>query len=118
MRRTIPLLALILLIGACGGTDTTTIVATVADQALEADGLGPGSPLADAELRFYVGDDVIVETTLDGEGRAEVDLAPGTYTVQVDLPISGTECFWGETLFDVTVPGEAITIEAWHICPG
>jgi hypothetical protein len=118
MKRTIPLLVLLLTLGACGGDGTTTIVAIVADSALEADGLDPGSRLADAELRLYVGDELVLETMLDGEGRAEIDVAPGIYTVQVDLPISGTDCFWGETLFDVGFPGDTITIEAWHICPG
>ena len=118
MKRAIPLLALFLVFGACRGSGATTIVATVADSALEADGLRPGSPLADGELRLYVGDELGVETTLDGAGRAELDIAAGTYTVQVDLPISGTDCFWGETLFDVSIPGDTIDIEAWHICPG
>jgi hypothetical protein len=118
MRRTIQLLALILTLAACGGTGTTTIVAIVAGDALEADGLGPGSPLADAELRLYVGDELVFETTLDGAGRAEIDVASGTYTIQVERPISGTDCFWGETLFDTAIPGDTITIAAWHICPG
>lgn len=93
------------------------MIATVADEALAADGLEPGSPLAGAELRFYVGDDVVLETTLDADGRAEVDIE-GRYTVQVDLPLSDGECFWGQTLFDVDFPSDRLELLAWQICPG
>lgn len=118
MRRFVLTLVLILGVAACSDPATTTIVATVTDTADEADGLPPGAALAGAELRLYVGNDVVFETMLDADGRAVVSVEPGRYTVQVDLPIAGGGCFWGETLFDVDFPADRVEVVAWHICPG
>lgn len=104
--------------GGCGGdTGGTRVVATVADHAFEGAGLSAGAPLAGASLRIYLGDTVVLESTLDGNGTVTVEPEPGTYAVQVDLP-STDGCFWGETVFDVVFPTDRLELAASYICPG
>ncbi len=113
------LIALVVPLAGCGSDSDsiTTVEATVAEHAYEGDGLTAGSALAGAELRLYVGDTVVFETTLDESGLAEVEIEAGVYTVQVDLPATG-DCFWGETLFNVAFPTDRVELNAFYICPG
>jgi hypothetical protein len=120
MRTTIAIgvIALATGLGACGSTTgSTKVVARVAEHAFEDGGLDIGSPLAGAELRLYVGDTVVLATWLGPDGTAAISPEPGVYTVQVDLPAE-TDCFWGETLFEVTFPAERVELRASYICPG
>ena len=93
------------------------ITATIADTEVEADGLAPGDPLAGGTMRIYIGNDIIVETELDTNGSAEIDVDPGTYIVQVMFPSTDPGCFWGDTITDVELPRN-LAIEAFYICSG
>lgn len=69
-------------------------------------------------VRLYVDNDVIVETTLDSNGAADIDAEPGIYTLQVMAPSAGPGCFWGTTIQDVELPRGPLELDVFYICSG
>jgi hypothetical protein len=106
----------LLAVTGCRSAAGTEVTAIVADN-FAAEGLEAGDPLADATLTLFEGDTVVLETTLDGSGRAVIQPEPGTYDVQVQRTSADDPlCFWGATQFAVEFPAEPITLEVGFIC--
>lgn len=103
----------------CSDAQThTEVSAVVAPHFTSYEGLDPGDPVAGGELRLFIGDTVVLETSLDDTGTVLVAPEPGTYDLQVSLDSPEPGCLWGETIFAVAFPSEPLVVEVAYICAG
>ena len=103
----------------CGASgDESSIRVVVADDQVGVDQLVPGGPLSGGTITLYQGDIVVLEHSLDRDGRATISAPPGSYTIQAFFRSSDPGCFWGDTLYDVELPQEDLFVEVSQICSG
>lgn len=96
----------------------SSIRVTVADDQERRDDLAPGDPLIGGTIRIYQQDTVVLEESLDQDGRVASSLPQGVYTLQASLDSHLPGCFWGNTLYDVHLPQTSLNIAVSKICSG
>lgn len=117
-RIALALVTLVVIAAGCSETEQTTAVRAVVAPNFSHEGLASGDPVAGATLRLYQNDTEVLEATFDNAGTVVIAPEQGIYDLQIEAASSDPACFWGETIFDMTLPSRPITVEVGFICAG
>ena len=101
-----------------GPSDESSIRVVVADNQGSRDNLVSAGSLSGGTIRLVQQDNVVLERSLDHDGRAAISVSPGNYILQAFLESNDPGCFWGNTIYDLELPLGYLEITVFQICSG
>ena len=106
------------LTGCSGPSGGSSISVVAADDQKAGDQIGAGDALRGGTIRLYQEDGVVLEQSLDRDGRATITVPAGLYTLQAFLGAATPGASWGNTIYDLELPVRDLEIAVFQICSG